>query len=85
MNFYASINLVIVPVRLTLPKVGLYGFNGPRLENDIREGNNSKGYKGGNRDYCSHFSVTFKTAGKILIIFVRLILGEVEVDRFTGP
>ena len=44
-----------------------------------------QGYKGRNKDYCSHFSVTFETTGKFLIAFVRLILGNVEVDRFTGP
>ena len=44
-----------------------------------------KGYKGGNRDYCSHFLVTFETTGKFLIVFVRLILGKVMVDGFTGP
>ena len=43
-----------------------------------------QGYKGGNRDYCSHFSVTVETTDKFLIVFVRLILGKVEVDRFTG-
>ena len=42
-----------------------------------------EGYKGGNRDYCSHFSVTFETTGKFLIVFVRLILRKVEVDVFT--
>ena len=36
-----------------------------------------QGYKGGDRDYCSHFSVTFETTGKFLIVFVRLILGKV--------
>ena len=41
-------------------------------------------YKGGNRNYCSHFSVTFKTTGKLLIVFVRLILGKEGVDGFTG-
>ena len=41
-------------------------------------------YKGGKRDYCSHMSVTFKTTGKFLIVFVRLILGKVRADRFTG-
>ena len=41
-------------------------------------------FKGGNRDYWSHFSVTFETAGKFLIAFVRLILGEVGVDVFGG-
>ena len=44
-----------------------------------------KEYKGGNRDYCSHFLMTFKTAGKFLIVFVRLILGKKGVDGFTGP
>ena len=42
-------------------------------------------YKGGNRNYCSHFWVTFKTTGKLLMVFVRLILGKVGVDGFTGP
>ena len=44
-----------------------------------------QGYKGGNRDYCSHFYVTFETTGKFLIVFVRFILGKVGVDGFTGP
>ena len=42
-------------------------------------------YKGGNRDYCSHFSVTFETTGKFLIIFVRLIFDKKRVDGVTGP
>ena len=42
-------------------------------------------YKGGNRDYCSHFSLIFETASKFLIFFVRLILAKVGVDGFTGP
>ena len=29
--------------------------------------------------------MTFETTGKFLIVFVRLILGKVEVDGFTGP
>ena len=33
----------------------------------------NQGYKGGNRDCCSHFLVTFETTGKFLIVFVRLI------------
>ena len=45
----------------------------------------NQGYKGRNRDYCSHFSVTFETTGKFLIIFVRLILRKRDVDGFTGP
>ena len=44
-----------------------------------------QGYKGENRDYCGYFSVTIETTGKFLIVFVRLILGKVGVDRFTKP
>ena len=29
--------------------------------------------------------MTFETTGKFLIVFVRLILGKVGVDVFTGP
>ena len=43
-----------------------------------------QGYKDGNRDYCSHFSVKFERTGKFLIVFLRLILGKVWVDGFTG-
>ena len=45
----------------------------------------NQGYNGGNRDYCSHFLLTFETTVKFLIVFVKLILGKVRVDRFTGP
>ena len=44
-----------------------------------------QGSKGRNRDYCSHFFVTFETTGKFLIVFVQLILGKVGVDEFTRP
>ena len=40
---------------------------------------------GGNRDYYSHISVTFEATDKFLIVYVRLILGKVGVDGFTGP
>ena len=40
---------------------------------------------GGNRDYYSYFLVTFETTGKFVIVLVRLILGKLGVDRFTGP
>ena len=40
--------------------------------------------KGRNRDYCSHFSVMFKTTAKFLIAFVRLILGKAGADGVTG-
>ena len=42
-------------------------------------------YKGGNRDYWSCFSVRFETASKFIIVFVRLILGNIEVHGFTRP
>ena len=41
-------------------------------------------YKGGNRDYCSHFSVIFEATSKFPIVFVRLILA-MKVDGVTGP
>ena len=40
---------------------------------------------GGNRDYFSHLLVTFETTGEFVIVFVRLILGKLGVDVFTGP
>ena len=40
-------------------------------------------HKGGNRDYCSHFSVIFETTTKFPIVFGRLILGKVGVEGFT--
>ena len=40
---------------------------------------------GGNRDYYSHFLVTFETTGKFVIVLVRLILGKLEIDGFNGP
>ena len=40
---------------------------------------------GGDRDYYRHILVTFETTGKFVIVFVRLILGKVGVDVFTGP
>ena len=42
-------------------------------------------YKGRKRYFCSHFSVIFEITNKFIILFVRLILGKVRVDRFTGP
>ena len=35
--------------------------------------------------YCSRFSVIFPATSKFLIVLVRLILGKVGVDGFTGP
>ena len=41
-------------------------------------------YIDGNRDYCGRFSLTFETASKFLIVFVKLILGKRGVDGVTG-
>ena len=41
-------------------------------------------YKGGNIDYCSPFSVSFETASKFLIVFVRLILRKSGLMELTG-
>ena len=38
----------------------------------------------GNRNYCSNFSLTFETAGKFLIVFVKLILEKMGFDGVTG-
>ena len=42
-------------------------------------------YKDGNRDYCSHFSVTFETTSKFLNVIVRLIMRKKGVNGFLGP
>ena len=39
---------------------------------------------GGDRDYYRHILGIFETIGKFVIVFVRMILGKVEVDVFTG-
>ena len=44
----------------------------------------NQGYKGGNRDYCSHFLVTFETTGKFLIVFIRLIWGKWGLTGLLG-
>ena len=31
---------------------------------------------GGNRDYCSHFLVTFETTGRFLIVFCKIDIGK---------
>ena len=39
----------------------------------------------GNRDYYSHILVTVERTGKFVIVFVKLVLGKVGDDVFTGP
>ena len=31
------------------------------------------------------FSVIFQTASKFVVVFIRLILGKVGLEEFTGP
>ena len=88
MNFQATIKFVIASARLILTKVGVDGFNVPRQENDVRSKMifiSHQRYKGGDRDYCCDFLVTFETTSKLLIAFVTLILVKVGVDGFAGP
>ena len=41
-------------------------------------------YKGGNRDYSSHFSVTFETISKLLIAFIKLIWEKSKLTDLLG-
>ena len=69
-------------------KLGLMyspGLNGKVTSDKEMICNSHQKYKGANRDYSSKFSVIFKITSKYLIGFVRLILGKVGVDGFTGP
>ena len=36
--------------------------------------------KGGNKDYCNHFSLIFETASKFPIAFLRLVFEKAGVD-----
>ena len=38
-----------------------------------------------NRDYCSHFWLISQAKSKFAIACVRLMLGKVRLDWFTGP
>ena len=41
--------------------------------------------KGGNRDFCSHFSVISETTSKFPIVILRLVFGKMGVDGVTEP
>ena len=88
MTFQTTGEFLIVFVRLILKKWGfmyLPGHNGKVTSDEKMISIFHQGYKGGNRDYCSHFSVRFETTGKFLIVYIRLILEKVGVDIFTRP
>ena len=62
----------------------LLGHNGKVTSDKEMICNSYEMHKGRNRDYSSHFLVTFERTSKFVIAFVRLILGKVGVDGFTG-
>ena len=89
MTFETTDKFLIVFLRLILGKKGgltyLPSHDGKVMSDKKMISISHQGYKGGNRDYCIHFSVTLETTCKFLIVFVRLILGKVGVDGFLGP
>ena len=54
----------------------LPGYNGKVTPDKKMACKSYQRYKSENRDYCSHFSMTFETTSKFLIVFIRLILGK---------
>ena len=38
----------------------------------------------GDRDYCSHFSLTFETTGKFISVFIKLILEQWGLMELPG-
>ena len=74
--------------KLILRRVTIDGFPEPRQKIDVRCEFGFKTFLKGycaNRDYCSHFWLSFQATSKFVIVSVTLILPEVGVDRFTGP
>ena len=79
MNLQATIKFVIVSVRLILRKVVVARFTGHhgKATSDrkmifISPQRN----KGGNGDYCSHFSVTLETPSKSFNCFCKIGIGK---------
>ena len=88
MNLQLKIKFGIASVRLILTKVRDHGLTGPyrKVTSDKKTiFSPYQRYKGGNRIFCSHFSVIFEITSKFLIISVRLIFGKVRFDGFTEP
>ena len=86
--FKQQLNLLLILSDWYCRKLGLTdlpGHDGKLISHKKIISISHQGYKDGNRDYCSHFSVTFETRGKFLIFFLRMILGKVGVDGFIGP
>ena len=77
LDFQATVNFVIVSVRLIL-SLGLSNLQGHegKVTPDKKIISLPR-YQGGNKDYCSNFSVTLETTSKFPIVFVWLILGKV--------
>ena len=86
--FKQQLNLLLILSDWYSWKLGLTdlpGHDGKMMSNKTMISISHQRNKVENRDYCSHFSVTFETTDKFLIVFVRLILGKVMDDVFTGP
>ena len=86
--FKQQLNLLLILSDWYCRKLGLTdlpGHDGKLISHKKIISISHQGYKDGNRDYCSHFSVTFETRGKFLIFFLRMILEKVGVDGFIGP
>ena len=71
-----------------MPKVGVNVFPG----HDGRVTSHKKiicksyqRFRGGNRDFFSHFSMIFEITSKFHIVFVKLMIDKVGVDGFTRP
>ena len=91
MNFQATIKFVIVSVRLILPDIAgqlwlpdLPCHHGKATSDREMIFISPQRNKGGNGDYCSHFSVTLETPGKFIIVFISVILGKIGIDGVTG-
>ena len=62
----------------------LPGHDGKLTPDKKMIGNSTQSCKGESRFYCSHFLVIFERTSKFVIVFVKLIMGKVRVEVFTG-
>ena len=67
-----------------LPKIRVYRFNGARQEIDVRYEFDFE-LLWNTLTKKREIIVTFETTYTFPTVFLRLILGKVGVDRFTGP
>ena len=77
--FKQQLNLLLILSDWYCRKLGLTdlpGHDGKLISHKKIISISHQGYKDGNRDYCSHFSVTFETRGKFLIFFFKNDIGK---------